>query len=226
MASLQHSPAGPAIICEDTSTHGLLARRGGPCPSGSKPIRVAGVNIFDSLWVGSSGMSTCCNPHGGPAKYPDALAALESAASSGVRVFRFFGSLFGSNAAFWMTNATRYWAEYDRLLDDIERLGLHAIPSIGTGQWHLVANAVTPGLNETANDCIRNRTSVAFGLQSRYFTELVGRYAARKGVLAWELGNELNLMVNLPSPWCGPQQCFSTAELVMYTQASPGERVD
>jgi hypothetical protein len=44
-------------------------------------------------------------------------------------------------------------------------------------------------------------------------------------VLFWELGNELNLKLNLPPPWCGPtqktgtKQCFNTAQMVMYTSA-------
>ena len=109
-------------------------------------------------------------------------------------------------------------------MDDFERLGLYSIPSIGTGQWHEVANAVTPGLNESTNAEVTNRSSIAWSLQTRYFKELVTRYKERKGVLFWELGNELNLQVNLPPPWCGPtatsgtHQCFNTAQMVSYTQ--------
>ena len=130
---------GAAVICENHT--GLFARRDGPCPDQTTNIRIAGANIFDSLWVGSSGMSTCCNPSGGPATYPDALAAMESAARSGVRVFRVFGKLFGTAQTMWVTNASVFWQEYDRMVDDIERLNLRAGLSIGTGQWHLVANA-------------------------------------------------------------------------------------
>ena len=211
-------------ICEQASGE-LSAVRSGDCPSGGKRVRLAGANIFDTLWVGSSGMATCCNPDGGPATYPDALAALESASVSGIRAFRFFASLFGDANKLWVNNATLYWSEFDRAMDDFERLGLYSIPSIGTGFWHQVANAVTPGLNESTNDAVINTSSVAFGLQSKYFTELVTRYKDRKGVLFWELGNELNLQVNLPPPWCGPtpktgtEQCFNTQQMVEHTSA-------
>ena len=50
-------------------------------------------------------MATCCNPSGGPATYPDALAALESASMSGIRAFRFFASLFGDANKLWVHNA-------------------------------------------------------------------------------------------------------------------------
>ena len=207
---------GAAVICENHT--GLFARRDGPCPDQTTNIRIAGANIFDSLWVGSSGMNTCCNPSGGPATYPDALAAMESAARSGVRVFRVFGKLFGTAQTMWVTNASVFWQEYDRMVDDIERLNLRAVLSIGTGQWHLVANALHPGLNETANDCVRNRSSMSYSLQSQYFHDIVTRYRGRPGILAWELGNELNLQTNLPPPFCGDKQCFNTSEMVAFTQ--------
>lgn len=169
-------------ICELTSGNKLSAVRSGDCPLGGKRTRLAGANIFDTLWVGSSGMNTCCNRSGGPATYPDALAALESASASGIRVFRFFASLFGDANKLWVNNPTLYWSEFDRAMDDFERLGLYSIPSIGTGFWHQVANAVTPGLNESANDAVINTSSVAFALQAKYFGELVTRYKDRNGV--------------------------------------------
>lgn len=76
-----------------------------------------------------------------------------------------------------------------------------------------------------ANDGIRNTSSIAYNLNLQYFGEVVTRYSNRKGVLFWELGNELNLMVNNPAPWCGPTQktgtepCFNTPEMQTYTKA-------
>ena len=68
------SPLAAALfpgICEDTATKELSAVRAVACPAGTQRVRVAGANIFDTLWVGSSGMNTCCNASGGPATYPD-----------------------------------------------------------------------------------------------------------------------------------------------------------
>ena len=102
---------------------------------------------------------------------------------------------------------------------------MYCIPSIGTDQWNQVANKVTPGLNETANDAVRNTSSVAYRLTMEYFDQITTRYKNRTQVLFWELGNELNLMANLPPPWCGPTQttgiepCFNTTDMVAYTAA-------
>ena len=144
-------------------------------------------------------MATCCNATGGPAVFGDAKAALEDAGRRGIRVFRFFASLYGAAGKLWVTDPTLYWSEFDAVMDVVERAGLYCIPSIGTGTlWAEVANAVTPGLAETVNDVVRNGSSVGGGLQQRYFREIVARYEARESVLFWELGNELNLLVNLP----------------------------
>lgn len=82
---------------------------------------------------------------------------------------------------------------------------MYAIPSLGTGMWHEVANVVTPGLNETLNDNIQNTTSAAYKLNLEYFDQVTKRYAGRKCVLAWELGNGEAWH---PRPvTCHPQSC-------------------
>ena len=95
----------------------------------------------------------------------------------------------------------RYWKEFDALFDAIDASGLYWIPSIGTDDWDKVANAVTPGLNETMNDCVINASSISRQLALEYFGQFSKRYFARPSLLFWELGNELNLMSNLPPPW-------------------------
>ena len=46
-----------ASVCEQSADKSLHAVRG-ECPSGSDSIQIAGVNLFDQLYVGSSGMNT------------------------------------------------------------------------------------------------------------------------------------------------------------------------
>ena len=137
-------------------------------------------------WVSSTGMGTCCNATGGPAVRRDALAALEDAKTSGVRVFRYFASLWGAGNKMWVHTPNVYWQQHDMLMDAIERNGLYCVPSIGTGKmWALVANAVTPGLHETINDVVMNTSSISWRLQARYFQEFTQRYAKRHAVLVW-----------------------------------------
>jgi hypothetical protein len=208
-----------ARICEESSPSKNLSAVRGPCPAGSTAVRIAGANIFDSLWVTSTGMETCCNATGGPAVFADAVAALEDAASSGIRVFRFFASLFGAAGKMWVENPNEYWRQFDALMDSVDQNGLYCIPSIGYGHaWSQVANAVTAGLNESTNDVIINTTSISWALNAKYFDEIVRRYGQRRAVLFWELGNELNLGVNLGPEWCGGEQCYNTAQMVSYTE--------
>ena len=213
----KHKTDDTARICEHSASQNLTAVRG-PCPSGSSAVRLAGANIFDSLWVSSTGMNTCCNPEGQPATFVDAKQALHDASKSGIRVFRFFASLFGASGTMSITNETQYWAEFDELMDAIESNGLYCIPSIGTGKmWSQQANAVTVGLDESMNDVVKNTSSVSWKLQAKYFQKIVARYADRNAVLFWELGNELNLGVNLGPEWCGGEKCFDTDDMVGYT---------
>jgi hypothetical protein len=156
---------------------------------------------------------------GGPGiSYNDTVLALDTAKAAGVRVFRFFASLWGPNMAYWIQQPDAYWAEFDKLMSDIESRGMYSIPSIGYSSWYEVANRAyaAEGVNETINDMVKNSTSVSQTLAMRYFKEIASRYASRKGVLLWELGNELNLMVNLPSKSSGVEKNFNTAEMSSY----------
>lgn len=222
--SAASSSEGPAAICSDVL--GQLTAVRGTCPA-SHPtsVRVAGANIFDILWNTSPGQDECCNETGGPTTFADAVRSLESAKAGGVKVFRFFASLWGPWQKYWAQHEEAHFADLDKLFDEIGRLGLYAIPSIGTGDWHKVANGIQGGLQESQNDLVMNATSVSRGLANKYFDQLVSRYSSREAVLFWELGNELNLNVNLAPKFCGPsdkvaatEQCFNTAQMTAYTQ--------
>jgi len=64
---------------------------------------------------------------------------------------------------------------------------------------------------------VRNRSSVAWRLKAAYVEQVVVRYRSRRGILFWELGNELNLNVNLAASFCGGgAQCYNTADMVQY----------
>ena len=191
-SGMKHDDLAPdqrARICE--TARGKLHAVRGPCPTGQS-VHVAGVNIFDLFFDGCGGMKTCCNSQGGRAScctYADSLHALETAHASGIRVLRFFAHLFGAAQTYWLTNEAEYWQSMDRLMDDVERLNLRAIPSLGNSM-RAVANALHPGLNETLNDAIRNASSVSFQLTAKYFRQFVARYKGREGVLLWELGTD------------------------------------
>jgi hypothetical protein len=204
------------LLCEDLATHGLTARTNTTgCPQRSRAWRGAAVNIFDSFWVASSGMpDTCCNASGGLATRADSVAALRLAAANGVRVFRFFAFLWGPHCAFAVQRPATYWAELDAWWDEVDGLGMYAIPSLGASGWHYAAR------NETLNDLVKNEHSNSRRFAAGYVRTFVERYSKRKSLLFWELGNELNLHVDLPAPHCDPsQQCFDTQQMVAFQNA-------
>ena len=213
---------GPPRICAVGGSSKLVAVRG-PCPDGTSRTRVAAVNIFDGLWDASSAMGSP-NPRA-PGKDGNSIAnttaALASAAANNISVFRMFACLWGPHMSFWVTNETTYWAEFDAVMDEIERYpGLHVIPSIGYSSWWWTANQAfaAEGVNETLNDFILNASSVGRRLANKYFTQIATRYAKRDSVLLWELGNELNLQLDLPPPKCHPTaKCFGVAAMNKFT---------
>ena len=181
-----------------TEAHGaqLRAVRSGTCPPGFEPFRGAGANLFDAIWTAES-----MAPH---VSFNDSLQSIGSYAASGLKVFRMFASLWGPYQRKWVTDPVNFWANADKVMDAIEKHGLYVIPSIGLS-WHVVAE------DETLNDFVLNRSSASRALAHRYYEEFVGRYHARKSVLFWELGNEFNLLVNLPPPHCDAREhCFTT----------------
>ncbi len=86
---------GPPVVCQrasaaPTTLAPLVARRSAPCPANYEQARgAAGANLFDILWVSSTGMNATA------ASAADALEALRSASVAGVRFFRFFAVLWG-----------------------------------------------------------------------------------------------------------------------------------
>mmetsp|Transcript_45800 Transcript_45800/g.143316 ORF Transcript_45800/g.143316 Transcript_45800/m.143316 type:complete len:231 (+) Transcript_45800:169-861(+) len=149
--------AGPQVVVG--GARASVCQRGGSgeifavsadCPPGAAPWRGAGCNIFDSFWTMSSAM-------GVPDPAPTA-AALRTAAAAGIKVFRVFASPWGPKKAFWAEHPRQYWVELDAYWDAVDRSGLVAVASIGTDDWDRVANAVTPGLNESFNDCVLNES--------------------------------------------------------------------
>ena len=235
------APTRTASVCASPARSRLVAVRGARCPIGTTELTgVVGVNVFDALWCTSDGMRSPCN-------HADVRASLRFLAASGLHFFRFFASLYGASHVYWLLQPSRYWAEFDRLMDDVEALGLHVVPSIGAESWHDVANkwinashngnsssamarVRSPRRAETVNDLVTDGSSLARALARRYADELVRRYRHRPSVLFWELGNELNLKPNMANQ-CGlgaagdrgpAARCFNTSALVEYTRDLAG----
>ena len=182
------------MLCRHASKHSLVAFVAGggslrDCPTGYSDYRGAGVNVFDALWVASPSFPSSRRTGKGQAEI---LSALEGLVSSGVRFFRFFASLYGSDQAIWVQSPENFWAAFDWLIENVERLGLYCVPSLGY-EWELVARAL--GHNDTKNDLVRSPTSFSRKLAYSYFHEVTARYRDRTAILVirWN-----------PTPWSNP----------------------
>ena len=213
-----------ASICASLSTGELLAVRS-DCPAGYSDYGGAGVNLFDAFWCGSEAMSIPCD-------YKQAFRAMQTLASSGIRFFRFFATLWGSKQVYWLTSPALYWSTMDRFFADARKLRLYVVPSIGAETWHEVLNRMrntSAGtvLRATLNDVVVDSRSEARKLGIQYVKEFVRRYNKRHEILFWELGNELNIFANQRhgcSFWSNStatglveSRCFNTSSLVAYT---------
>ena len=171
-----------ASVCVAPSTGALLATRGA-CPKFYREYGGVGVNLYDALWCGVDGNRTQT-----PCSHADVRTAMEVLATTGLRFFRFFASLWGAKQDVWLRQPGRYWAAFDRLMNDADSLQLYVVPSIGAEGWHLVHNQMVnssfaAGSLEDLNDLVGNQTSIARALARRYYRELVTRYATRPNLL-------------------------------------------
>lgn len=95
--------------------------------------------------------------------------------------------------ATYFTNESLYWQTFDRMIADVGVIGCRVMPSIF---WQPYAWIDT--FNETGGQVFDvDRESPAREAMIDYTTKIVHRYAASPVIVAWELGNEYNLIVDL-----------------------------
>lgn len=200
--------AGPSTTPESTGPppDPFVRRSGTQLLLNGQPYRFSGVNIYNANsddWCGY--------------QYTDAElgAAFESIGSNGVVRAWFFQSQAASKSAgathLW--SGTRDWTRFDRTLAIAQQKGLRVIVTL-TNQWDECGDGQTatyksdawyrsgytvPDPLESAATCPlpadRTEPCLAHGYDywvsySRWVQEVVGRYANRPEILAWQLINE------------------------------------
>jgi hypothetical protein len=167
-------------------------------------------------------------------------ASMSRAAALGFTVMRFGASGFWPpDQKLFVDESTRpqFLAALDSVFDDAKALGVRLIPSLQWNHWAFadVCNGTLGG------DMMRDPDSCAQRGSQQFISTVVGRYSGagsqyRDVVYAWELGNELNLLVDIDhanqtvgcAPLLGTPQHrtsadnFSTADLVSYQSAVAG----
>jgi hypothetical protein len=153
-----------------------------------------------------------------------ARKAVADAHDAGLRFVRasvtgYFPVNFGDgrdDLRLWQTDPAAYWADLDRMFDDLDRVGVRLVPSF---LWQMSQFAVLGG--NTLHEFVTSPDSRGRQLFARYLREFIARYKKRNTILFYELTNEMNLGADLDlHGHCAkgrPPPCvwdhFSTAEM-------------
>jgi hypothetical protein len=130
-----------------------------------------------------------------------------------------------NDLALWQADPSAWWAATDLLFDELDRDGMRIVPSL------LFNLSQFPSLaGETVNTFINDPRSRGRALASRFITEFISRYRARKTILFYEMGNEFNLGEDLDlelrclrqsgreSPVCRSTGNYSSDELLGFSR--------
>jgi len=159
---------------------GLQAREGRFYKDG-KPYRGVGANYFDLL------RRVLRDPAD-----RSSLEGLERLATAGIPFVRFAGPYSAQEWRFYLDTPDEYFRRFDLVVRAAEKSGVGLIPSLF---WSMT-------LCETAcepRDQWGNPTSKTIALMRRYTADVVERYKKSPALWAWEFGNEMNLIADMPN---------------------------
>lgn len=201
-------------ICLDETTNSLYATKNNSCDVSYKHYYSVQLNVFDAWWEWSGVDSVS-----GPVNATEARKAITDALQNDFIIYRFFAYLFGTTMDIWLNNQTYFWSMYDEYYSFITELNtnksinnkIYVIPSLGYTQWYELTE------NETLNDLVTNNKSQSRQLMYKYLNQYITKYKDLECILFWELGNELNLRVDLPPPH-DPTDTFTTPQMVQYVE--------
>eukprot|EP01006_Ploeotia_vitrea_P013849 TRINITY_DN36244_c0_g1_i1.p1 TRINITY_DN36244_c0_g1~~TRINITY_DN36244_c0_g1_i1.p1 ORF type:complete len:410 (+),score=32.91 TRINITY_DN36244_c0_g1_i1:43-1272(+) len=159
------------------------------------------------------------------------VTAIREASQRGFKFFRFGATLFWPNQMkLWKTNPALYWKGMDLVFQTAEKYGCQLIPSILWNHF-CIADLVGEPLGKLFVPGTKLRNTV-----KQYVTEIRDRYSHSPALLAWELGNEMNLLADLDlekqQPAIAPQMGtpkrrtkadnFSTTDMIDFQQDMAG----
>ena len=127
-------------------------------------------------------------------------ASMKAASLSGFNVIRFAASGYWPvDHQLWFNITTRplFYSALDSVFEDAQLFNIQLIPSI---MWNFFT--FVDVCNEPMSQLMRNISSCSYVQTKKYFTDIVQRYSTtyNKNIYAWEIGNELNLEVDLSTP--------------------------
>jgi hypothetical protein len=124
-----------------------------------------------------------------------------------------------SDLALWQSDPPRFWAALDRMFDDLDAEGMLLVPSF---VWNI---GQFPALgHDSVATFVRDPHSASRRLLAQFVRGFIARYKARKTMLFYEMGNEMNLVADLDEHKrnCQRDPCvagnFTTAEMDQFAR--------
>jgi len=118
-------------------------------------------------------------------------SSIQELAQAGIKTIRLFGCVHSSKFNSWLTaynNPLKHencWLPLDKTLDICEEFNIRAIVSL------MCENFVDRTTTENLRELVGDSTSASRRMLYKYIDETIDRYKNRRGVLAWEVSNEL-----------------------------------
>jgi len=118
-------------------------------------------------------------------------SAIKELADAGVKTIRLFGCVHENKFDAWLAayNDTitheKSWLPLDKTLDICEKYNIRAIVSL------MCENFVDKTSTDNLRELVGDSTSASRQMLYKYIDEAITRYKDRKGVLAWEISNEM-----------------------------------
>lgn len=118
-------------------------------------------------------------------------SSIQELAQAGIKTIRLFGCVHNSKFNSWITaynNPLKHetcWLPLDKTLDICEEFNIRAVVSL------MCENFVDRSTTENLRELVGDSTSASRQLLYQYIDETINRYKNRRGVLAWEVSNEM-----------------------------------
>ena len=159
-----------------------LKSEGGVFYLNGKPYRGVGINYYDLFTRISAKPSN-----------ESTLVGLRQLAKAGIPFVRFNAGGFSERDwQRYLKDPKEFFASFDRVVRTAEEAGIGLIPSFF---WNPILQKTVGERREAWGD----PNSQTIALMRRYVADVVGRYKNSPAIWAWELGNEWNLIADLPN---------------------------
>lgn len=148
-----------------------------------RPYKAVGVNYFSALY------RSILNPN--DKSYAQGFNELAYYKIPFIRVM--FGGFWPDELKLYQNNPDLYFKVVDSFVNEAEKKNIGIVASLN---WNFAA--VADLVDEPAS-YVGNKGSKTQAFITKYAQDMVQRYGNRKGIWAWEFGNEMSLYADLPN---------------------------